>query len=201
MRIRWFLRSAGALHRRRISWQGWTGRNLSLFPMFTPAGTVTDLLVIAPETGELFLMPWHAGGPLQGWRHIRLGGALEAPHPLQRENLARIGRRLHYDPWWLLDDPAFASHWAVEPLKRTNCVARLPRDLKTLLYTRDRGAVSHAVQKGKEGSLSLSAWDTSLLSQSAVASEIIGCPTKRSDAGWKLEPIWRVDTDDPWRLK
>lgn len=117
------------------------------------------------------------------------------------KDMTEIGQRLHYDPWWLLDDPAFASHWAVEPLKRTNCVARLPRDLKTLLYTPDLSAVSHAVQKGKEGSLSLSAWDTSLLSQSAVASEIIGCPTKRSGAGWKLEPIWRVDTDDPWRLK
>lgn len=56
MRIRWFLKSAGALHGRRISWEGWTGRNLSLFPMFTPAGTVTDLLVIASDR-KGFLRP------------------------------------------------------------------------------------------------------------------------------------------------
>lgn len=202
MRIRWFLRSAGALHGRRISWEGWTGRNLSLFPMFTPAGTVTDLLVIAPETGELFLMPWRAGGPIEGgWRHTHLGNALEAPAPLRREDLARIGQRLHYDPWWLLDAPAFASHWAVDPLKRTNCVSRLPRDLKTLLYTRDLSAVSHAVVKGKDGSLSLRAWRTSLLSRSVAASETVERPANLSGAGWKLEPIWRVETDDPWGLK
>ena len=199
---RFWPRSAGALHRRRISWQGWTGANLSLFPVFTPAGTVTDLLVIASETGELFLMPWRAGVSIRStWRHLRLGDVLEAPRPLRREDLARIGQRLHYDPWWLLDAPAFASHWAVDPLKRTNCVSRLTRDLRTLLYTRDLSAVSHAVLKGKQGSLSLSAWRTSLLSRPAVAGETIGRPATLSGTGWKLEPIWQVDTDDPWGLK
>ena len=123
------------------------------------------------------------------------------PAPLRREDLARIGQRLHYDPWWLLDDPAFASHWAVEPLRRTNCVARLPRDLKTLLYTRDLSAVSHAVLKGSEGSLSLSAWRPSLLSPTAVAEETTGRPANLSGGGWKLEPIWQLDTDEPWGLK
>ncbi len=200
--LRFWPRSAGALHRRRISWEGWTGRNLSLFPLFTPAGNVTDLLVIAPETGELFLMPWRAGGPIEGgWRHTHLGNALEAPAPLRREDLARIGQRLHYDPWWLLDAPAFASHWAVDPLKRTNCVPRLPDDLKTLLYARDLSAVRHAVLKGREGSPSLIAWRTALPTESSVIGETGGRPAKHSDAQWKLDPIWQVDTEDPWGLK
>lgn len=202
MILRFWRRSAEALHRRRISWQGWTGTNVSLFPLFTPAGNVTDLLAIAPEAGELFLMPWGEGGTIRGrWRHIRLGDALEAPAPLRREDLTEIGMRLHYDPWWLLDAPAFASHWAVEPLKRTNCVARLPRDLKTLLYTGDLSVVSHALVKGKQGSPSLIAWRTGNLSPAAVAGDTLGRPTKRSDAQWKLDPIWQHDTDDPWGLK
>ena len=77
----------------------------------------------------------------------------------------------------------------------------LPSDLKTLLYTRDLSAVSHAVVKGKVGALFLRAWRTGLLSRSVATSETVERPANLSGAGWKLEPIWQIDSDDPWGLK
>ena len=54
---------------------------------------------------------------------------------------------------------------------------------------------------GKDGALSLRAWRTGLLSRSVATSETVERPANLSGAGWKLEPIWQIDSDDPWGLK
>ena len=185
----WYHPSAKALHRKKVvcGQQQWS--RASLFPMFTPEGDVRYLLMIVPDTGGLYWMPWHPGTPYRaGFFTLRIGRSDQRMRPLEPDDLASMEHLLHYDPWWLLDRPAFASHWAVPALKKTNCLPYITADFDMLHFAPDLSRVSKVSRKNPDGSHSYEPWQRDRLT---LPAESLSSSTRSAKLRWVLDPVWQ----------
>jgi len=116
------------LHNRPLKY-GWLGRKeATLFPFFDHRGKTKAFLLLVPKRGET----WFLEAKPKAFSLVEVSdgyttqevltyrGKLPKPAPPDAEQLKRFSRLFHYDPWWLLDRPAFKECAWVPALKATN---------------------------------------------------------------------------------
>ena len=109
------------LHRRRVRLHDMTLEGASLFPFFDDTGRIRHYMLVWPAS------PW-----IVAFRHranairfrffwpIEIDKSMAALSDLGRERATVLGALWHWDPWWVLAHPRFATHPAVPALKATN---------------------------------------------------------------------------------
>ena len=114
--------SAEHLHRIPVQSGAWQAESASVFPYFDDTGAVTWLMLVAPDSPDIFFLrnkPGHV--------QTQVDGAIIECLPQRWEDLdltdqSEIAALLHYDPWWVLAEKRFQGHEAVPILKATNIV-------------------------------------------------------------------------------
>jgi len=123
--------SAEAMHQRMVSDDsGDVLSGITLFPFFDDQGKIRSWLMVQPKKGRVWVLE---GRFRKSWGGFTYRGSWRRPAPPTDEELDRLRVLYHYDPWWLLTLPAYASEPWVPALKATN-VADRP-DCEGLTYT------------------------------------------------------------------
>ena len=119
---------------------------------------------------------------------IRLAAPFAALRQIARQDAATIQVLWHYDPWWMLNDDRYMSHWAFDLLKGTNCAGRLQRDVKEVYFRRDLSRLTW-VNVNDKGESALTQWQPEFL-PARRASRPEPSQGVASLTGWRLDPIW-----------
>lgn len=164
-------------------------RGASLLPFFDRQGRVQRVMVLVAGSPRIRLLAWRPDLLRATWfGPIPMAAAICEARPISGPLDFRLHGLWHYDPWWMLDDEAYARHPAVPALKAANCAGRLRPDVKMLHFRRDLARVS-LVTTSKRGNVSLQRWRADLL----PAAQARPMPADRVPGltPWQLDPIWQ----------
>jgi hypothetical protein len=156
-----------------------------MLPLFDRAGEVRFVLTVAADSPDVSLVRAE-GLPRIPWLgRIRLPDHVPLFREILREDVNAIRDLWHFDPWWLIAEPRFATHWARELLMSTNLVGRTKVTVGSLYYRRDLSQVKWFTVKGEDG---FHPWNKLELPEKPKrASRVVRAhPPPR----WILDPIW-----------
>ena len=185
--------SATALCRRTLRVGDEVIPGVSLFPCFDRSGRSVCVMLVGADSSEIHLLPWCRGGfvvPL--WSAVKLVGEAAWLKPISEDQLDELQGLWHYDPSWVLDTPRYRGHWAVEPLKATNCARRFSADVRALWFRRDLSRIDW-VEVRSHSEFNLQRWRPALLPELPADQRRDPGATpapRRASSGWRFDPIW-----------
>ena len=162
----------------------------TLFPLFDVEGSVRSLLVIDHEEARLFALPWTPGLVCKPWfQAFRIDRNLEPLEELTLEETYSLSGLWHYDPWWLLAEPDFATREEAALFKNTNCVSHL-EGLEALSFTADLSRISYGRVKdnGVVGIKSAQELELPLPVKIVPEKQKRAASLRRGE--WQLRPFW-----------
>ena len=179
--------SSRSLRSRSVDMDSCVYRDSAVLPFFTSEGEVPLCMLVLPQTSRLYFFSPREAGP-----RIPLWGTVRFRSPVWSCSDGSGGPSLrglwHYDPDWLLRDARFAGMEIVPLLRKTNCCAQLPLDVKALYYHRDLSRVRFAY-RGENEQVRLCGISTVLPSPPLDWSTPEDAPP-RGTGSWRLDPIW-----------
>lgn len=164
----------------------------ALFPFFRADGTVTHLMIVLHGDSDIHFVEHQPGRfrvPLVG--PVRTEMPVDHLPRIEQSHLPVFRTLWHHDPWRMLEDPRFADHWAVSPLKATNCADILERaDISQLYFRRDLSRIVWYILR-QAGDSSLKRWAPAVLpARRTGRKRAVTVPPGAGDP-WILDPIWK----------
>lgn len=187
--------AAKRLHRCRLRFTDDVQWRASVFPFFERSGEVQLLLIVRYDAPQLYatqLRPdWIQSS--HPWSVKRAESASTELTPLSEgDTLEQLAQLWHFDPWWVLRETPFASHFATPVLKATNCVERLPAQTRSLVFDPSLSRVHGVVLQEGTGTVTR-LWEAALLRERDAAPErdaALGAGILPVHGRWALAPIW-----------
>ena len=187
--------SQRGLHARPLQLRDRRLEGAALFPLFEGEGRIRAVMVTDDESGRISVVNARAG--LFTWRvlganRLRLRSSdlrdVESPDDWALEDL------WHFDPWWELGQPRYASHPGAPSLKRSNLAGYAGAPV-SIWFDSGLACVSW-VATGSGESWSLGRFSPSLLAR-AQGERPRECPRgahgrPEAVSGWRLNPFWEA---------
>ena len=176
-------------------------RDVCLFPFFDRSGWVKHVMLLPAESTRIHVLRWHEGlFRVPMWAPIRSSASFVGLRPITEADADLLGALWHFDPWWMLDQPAYAGHWAVPTLKATNCADQLAQThrIRMVYFRRHLGRLSGVIIRGP-GKIQYAGWkaDYPPAKESTPVHKHIG--TVHAKPRWRLDPMWTRGLRDQWR--
>jgi hypothetical protein len=164
----------------------------SLFPFFDPRGQVQALMLVWPAASDILILEYRPDlVRLRWWGRIEVRSELAALRNVDGHAATAFAGLWHYDPWWVLRAPRFASHSAVPVLKATNCAGRFRTPVLGCHFSRDLSRLEGVTVKSK----TISGVGALERSYARFTPELL--PRRREPAPpypgrreWELNPFW-----------
>ena len=163
----------------------------TVFPMFDVEGEVKSLLVVDHVDGRLFALLWTPGLIYKPWFQVfRVERSLKALEEVTLEQAYELSELWHFDPWWLLAEPDFATKEEAPILKHTNCVSHLT-GVEELSFTADLSRISYGRVKDAGGVQIRSVQEMELPLPIKLAADKNRTRAASLRQGeWQLRPFW-----------
>ena len=183
-RRRWLPVRATQLIYRQARFSDGFGSRICLFPFFNAAGRVETVLLCEPELGEVRVLETTVAVRIPWWGPLRFQRDwMELP---LLEDAPQVTKTWHYDPEWVLREPAFRHHPLRSALQQTNCVGQFEGKTTDLYFDGAIGRVKWVATGGGEGGL-IKFRPKLLPPPPELKSTLAPAPQRRQ---WVLSPIW-----------
>lgn len=175
--------SAVKIHQCTLKDHSQTWSNVTVFPFFKNTGEVVRHMLVIPEGQQaLWIDDIHLlkAGVLGG---VVLNGLVSTLPSVGAHNMGAMEEQWHYDPWWLLKEPGYASRSWVPAAKASNCADKFaylyyPGNLKKVTYIIPPGGSEETPQKYLPDMLP------------EVRERIEVTRDGKENGGWKLKESW-----------
>lgn len=167
-------------------------RDVCLFPFFDLSGHVRHVMLLTAEPTLIQVLPWQKGlFRVPMWAPIRSSASFAGLRPITRADADLLRALWHFDPWWMLDEPAYASHWAVPILKATNCADELAQKhhIRMVYFRRHLSRLSGIIIRTKS-KLQYTGWKA--VYQPVKQPTPVHEPSQavHEKPRWRLDPMW-----------
>lgn len=191
-----FMVNADELHLQKIWFRDRPLKDTSIFPFFDQNGRVKQLMIIFPSSPDIFMVPWNPSLVKFGfWGTKRLQLDVTELNSYSQFSSASFSNLYHFDPWWILDTNRFWKHWALEPLKQTNCINRFEEKIIGAYFNHDLSGLNKFIIRHGAQDLSHRSANLKELTQRSGLSSWEWHPGKQRTEPplkpqWQLDPVW-----------
>jgi len=193
--------SSDRLHQKKINMGKETVAGASIFPFFDITGKVQRIMLLLPDSNEVFLIDWQPkliNIPFLGSIQLSIDpAAIKSCGAFKAEAVKGL---YHYDPWWVLSKSRYRRHWALDLLKSTNCTGGFKEKVHYVNFDNSLSELKYLMihikssERYRQVNLNQMTWKSEFLA--SVNKTTFHRIPKLSPIGWHFDPIWQN-----WRKK